>query len=155
MARWCVGLAGLALVLVLAGAPAQAMMAEDGTVDDSPLGPIKNKIMLDLYEDAIKDLEAYVAENPTDPEAYNLLGFASRNLGEYDAAMEYYDMALELDNTLVTAIEYYGVLWLELGRVDDAKAMLARLDELCPDGCEERDMLAEALDSYESGTVVP
>lgn len=55
-------------------------------------------------------------------EAWNMIGYTSRKLGEYDKALAAYDEALRLKPDYLEAIEYRGEAYLGLGRVDDAKA---------------------------------
>jgi tetratricopeptide (TPR) repeat protein len=54
-------------------------------------------------------------------EAWNMIGYTSRKLGEYDKALAAYDEALRLKPDYLEAIEYRGEAYLGLGRVDDAK----------------------------------
>lgn len=75
------------------------------------------------------------------PDVLNYLGFANRKLGDYDTAQRYYAAALAIDPDHRGATEYLGELYLEMGRVDDARRQLAKLDTLCPYGCAEREEL--------------
>jgi tetratricopeptide (TPR) repeat protein len=75
------------------------------------------------------------------PDVLNYLGFTNRKLGDYDTAQRYYAAALAIDPNHRGATEYLGELFLELGRIDDARRQLAKLDVLCPYGCAERDEL--------------
>lgn len=76
------------------------------------------------------------------PDVLNYLGFTSRKLGAFDVAERYYTAALELDPDHRGATEYLGELYLEMGRLGDARTQLAKLDVLCPYGCAEREELA-------------
>ena len=40
------------------------------------------------YEGALKDLEIYVYENPTNASGWNMIGFASRKLGKFGPKMK-------------------------------------------------------------------
>lgn len=99
-------------------------------------------INAERFEDALLALDrAQFAIGPH-PDILTYRGFASRKLGRYDAALEYYAEALALDPNHIGANEYLGELYLEMGRLEDAERQLARLDALCPYGCAEREELA-------------
>ncbi len=89
-----------------------------------------------------------IAEAAIGPHAdiLNYKGFASRRLGRYDAALAYYNEALALDPNHLGVNEYLGELYLQMGRVDDARRQLARLDDLCAYGCAQREELARWID---------
>jgi tetratricopeptide (TPR) repeat protein len=95
------------------------------------------------YADAIAVLQRAEAASGPHPDIFNYLGFANRHLRRYDVAVGYYKQALALDPVHVGATEYLGELYLEIGRVAEAKQQLARLDELCPYGCAAREELAK------------
>lgn len=100
------------------------------------------------FEEAIEVLEDVVTGDPDDADAHNYLAFSYRKTGRYDEAFEHYGIALELDPDHKGALEYMGELYLQLDRPDEALAHLARLDRLCPQGCEERDELAAAIEAW-------
>jgi tetratricopeptide (TPR) repeat protein len=78
--------------------------------------------LLDQYREArIKFDEAAVAD-PTLKEAWNLIGYTSRRLGEYDRSLAAYEKALALNPEYSEAIEYRAEAYLALNRIDDAKA---------------------------------
>jgi tetratricopeptide (TPR) repeat protein len=64
------------------------------------------------------------------PEAWNGLGHALKKQARYDAALAAYDEALKLRPDYPQALEYLGETYVELGRLDDARAVLARLQPL-------------------------
>ena len=98
------------------------------------------------YADGLDALA--LAESAIGPNAdiLNYKGFASRHLGRYDAAFDYYQAALALDPDHLGAHEYLGELYLQLGRTDEARAQLARLDQLCAYGCAQREELANWIE---------
>jgi len=67
------------------------------------------------FEDAAK-------ADPSTKEAWNLIGYTSRRLGEYDKSLAAYEKALALNPNYSEAIEYRAEAYLALNRVDDAKA---------------------------------
>jgi len=55
-------------------------------------------------------------------EAWNLVGFTSRKLGDYERSLAAYEKALALDPSYGEAIEYRAEAFLGLNRLDDAKS---------------------------------
>ncbi len=79
---------------------------------------------------------------PGYPEAWNELGFALRKTGQYPEALKAYDKALRLRPNFPEAMEYLGEAYVKLGRLDDARALEARLKTLDPARAKE---LEEAI----------
>jgi tetratricopeptide (TPR) repeat protein len=94
------------------------------------------------YPEALDALARAQAAIGPHPDVLNYMGFASRRLGRTDAALAYYREALTLDPDHLGANEYLGELYLQMGRVEDARRQLARLDQLCAYGCAQREELA-------------
>ena len=69
----------------------------------------------------------------------------NRKLKNYSEAESLYTKALDLDPDNKVAIEYQGELFVELGRLEEANANLAKLKVLCPNSCEELEMLEEYI----------
>lgn len=94
------------------------------------------------YAEAFDALQrAQTAVGPH-PDVLNYMGFTSRHLGHFDAALAYYHEALRLDPNHLGANEYLGELYLQLGDVANARRQLARLDQLCAYGCAQREELS-------------
>lgn len=90
--------------------------------------------------------ERATVAQPSNADAWNLLGFAHRKMGDYKAALIAYDEALSLDPSHRGALEYLGEAYVELGRREDALKLLGRLELVCGKaGCEELDDLRAAL----------
>ena len=64
------------------------------------------------------------------PEAWNGLGHALKMQARYDAAIVAYDEALRLRPKYPQALEYLGETYVELGKLDEARAVLAKLEPL-------------------------
>lgn len=79
------------------------------------------------FEDALEAKEDF-------PEAHNNLGYCLRKQGakNFDEALEHYNRALELKPELAEAYMYRGVLFLQKGEADKAKADLETLQKLSP-----------------------
>lgn len=59
--------------------------------------------------------------DPKLAQAWNGLGYSSRKLGDYKAALAAYDKAIELRAGYPEATEYRGEAYLALNRIEDAK----------------------------------
>jgi len=102
------------------------------------------------YAAALMLLETESVENPDNADVWNLIGYSSRKLGDYTASEIAYDKALSIDPEHKGALEYKGELYLTLGNLDGAKALLVRLKKACSFNCSEVDDLKDVIAKYES-----
>ncbi len=100
----------------------------------------------ELFERAIEALRELTGEIGPHPDVMNYLGYAHRRLNRFDRARAYYEQALTLDPLHRGANEYLGEMWVELGRLDEARLHLATLDEACPFGCAEYEDLKRVIE---------
>ena len=116
---------------------------------DTPWGPASRKAIADKdWTGAIQLLQRDVAANKATANTYNYLGFAYRNMGNYDEAFKNYEMALKLNPEHRGAHEYVGETYLAVGDLENAKKHLAALDRICFFGCQEYDDLKAAIAAY-------
>ncbi len=102
----------------------------------------------DNYEKALDALAVTIKDEPKNADAWNLKGFSHRKLGQYDASMAAYKKALALNPKHTGALEYMGELYLTLGKLPEAEALLARLNKACSFNCKDRDLLKQAIANY-------
>ena len=159
--RLCRGLLCAALLAVHAG-PADAVTGFDTepapASTDDPYDAGVAAFEQEDWQGVLDRMSEALEVRPWQDNAYNLMGFAYRKLGDYPAALEAYDKALTLNPYNRGALEYLGEAYLELDRPDDAKATLDRLAEACRllahgaidplTKCEEWQELAEAYEAY-------
>ena len=81
--------------------------------------------------------------DPALPEGWNGLGFALRNQKKYTESIAAYEEALKRRPNYAQALEYLGEAYVQLGRLDEARAIHARLQPL--DAREARE-LAQAVE---------
>lgn len=105
-------------------------------------------VQAEAFSLAQEKLIALSEVEPNNPDVFNLLGFASRNNGDFDGAAAAYRRALALDPNHLGALEYQGELYLALNQPQEAEANLTQLATLCPAGCEEQADLAAALAAW-------
>ena len=104
------------------------------------------------YAAAIPLLQKSLAADPSNADAYNLLGFSHRRLGQVEAALAHYGKALALEPEHRGANEYLGELYLELGHLDAARERLDVLDDACIFGCPEYRELKAKIEAYRAKT---
>lgn len=102
------------------------------------------------YGGAIPLLQKSVASDSSNADAYNLLGFSHRKLGQVAAALALYGKALALEPEHRGANEYLGELYLELGHLDKARERLEVLDDACFFGCDEYRELKAKIAAYQA-----
>ena len=112
---------------------------------DAPdLTSVRAKIKAKDFAGAIAELTPMLA-TVQHADVYNLMGFSQRKSGDFKQAATFYAKALDFNGEHKGALEYQGEMFVELGQIDKAKANLAKLATLCPQGCEEREDLEKAI----------
>lgn len=109
---------------------------------------VEKLISQEKYNKAIEKLSDLVESEPDNADAWNLLGYASRKQGDLKQSAFAYKKALSIDSQHKDALEYQGELFLMLGDKASAEANLAKLKTLCPDGCEQAQMLMDAIAAH-------
>lgn len=84
--------------------------------------------------------------DPFNADAWNEMGFAYRNVENYNQSARAYDRALSLEPDHLGALNYQGFMFLELSDPASARNNLARLGELCG-SCSEFQSLKDAIDA--------
>lgn len=140
----------LAVLLLATPALAMAPVADDAPAAASDADYDKAVELIDeeRYAEAVPILRAVVERRPQNADAWSQLGFASRKSGNWRDGEGYYAKALALDPDHQEALEYLGELYLETARPELARAALDKLVKLCPDGCEARSELEEAIAAH-------
>ena len=135
------------LLSVLA-TPLFAAGTDDGTADASTTAAAYDeaKAMVDSgnFVAALPALLAITAEDAGNADAWNLLGYTHRNLGQMEDSSAAYLKVLTINPDHLGALEYQGELFLQTGQPDLAKANLERLKSLCGT-CEEAEDLEQAI----------
>ncbi len=95
------------------------------------------------YEWAITVLAADTDQN--DPNVLNYLGYANRKAGRLDIALTYYNKALAINPDFILAREYLGEGYVAAGKLDLAKAQLAKIARIGGVNSEEYVDLSKAI----------
>lgn len=100
------------------------------------------------FATAVPLLQKAIANDPDNADAYNLLGYSQRNLGDFDAAFASYGKALAINPKHKGAHEYIGEAYLQTGNLAKAEEHLKKLDDICFFGCDEYDELKNKIAQY-------
>jgi len=98
------------------------------------------------FEKALKNFQGAVDRDAQYYQAWNMIGFCSRHLGDFKKAFAAYDKSLSIKPDYDEAHEYLGEAYLKTGNLDQAKAQLAWLRDHSSD---EADELAEKIEAVE------
>ncbi len=142
---------GFALLGASLAASMPALAVDTKTSTAAPdLVSVRAKIKAKNFRAAIDELTPLL-QTHEHADVYNLLGFSYRKSGDMKQAATFYGKALDFDADHKGALEYQGEMFVELGQFDKAKANLAKLVKLCPQGCEEREDLEKAIAAVNAG----
>jgi Flp pilus assembly protein TadD len=94
---------------------------------------------------AVSHLHRAERRFPSDADVQNSLGYAYRQMGQFEPAFRHYKKALSLDPRHRGAHEYIGEAYLLTGDVASAEKHLAALKSICLLPCEELRELQEAI----------
>ena len=94
---------------------------EKAQAEEKKPKPVQATVKAAFTAARVKFEEAAKAD-PSLKEAWNLIGYTSRRLADYDRSLAAYEKALALDPSYGEAIEYRAEAYLALNRLDEAKA---------------------------------
>ena len=109
-------------------------------------GEVNKLIKLEKFAEAHKILKKMKKVITDEADRLNLLGFTARKSGDLNTAGDYYQQALALNPKHTGALEYQGELFLQLGKIDLAKANLAKIDKICWLPCNAERELKKAIE---------
>lgn len=128
--------------------PVMAAGTSDGSSAASTTEPTyqQAKAAVDAakFKEALPMLVMLTKDDPKNADAWNLLGFTYRKLGQMDDSSKAYLKVLAINPNHLGALEYQGELFISTGKTDLARANLAKLKSLCGT-CEQSDDLAKSL----------
>lgn len=100
------------------------------------------------YKSAIEAAERATALDARYHEAWNLVGYAARKLGNYDKAFASYEKCLAIKPDYAPAREYMGEAYLEKGDLAKAKAQLVLLQAYGESAAADAKTLNDAIAAY-------
>jgi tetratricopeptide (TPR) repeat protein len=95
------------------------------------------------YADALAF--AAQAQNADDPRILRVKGFATRKMGDAEAAMPFYLKALSIDPADTRTRQYMGEAYLSQGDFPNARVQLREIEKRCGVSCEDYQKLADAI----------
>ncbi len=152
-----VALLAISLILLpgLSLPPAHAAGSSEPAAPAKPVDPnfTEGRKAIDAkdFNAAIPLFQAVVAKDAQNADAYNWLGYAYRNLGNYEQSFANYNKALQIDPRHRGAHEYIGEAYLKTNQLEKAEEHLKRLDSLCLFGCAEYTELKNKIAAYKAG----
>jgi Flp pilus assembly protein TadD len=143
--RWALlGLLGLAMTTTAAAVDDPPLREPEGVGGGAPARFNEGRALAERrdWAAAERKYREAIELDPALPEPWNGLGYALRQQARWDESVNAYREALRLRPNYPQALEYLGHAYVAMGRLDDARAVLARLRPLDPREAEE---LAEAI----------
>jgi Flp pilus assembly protein TadD len=141
-------------ILMLGMTPAIAAGSSDPAPAAKPADPnfTEGKKAIDAkdWARAIPLFQEVVAKDDKNADAFNWLGYAYRNQGNYDLSFANYTKALAIDPRHRGAHEYVGEAYLKVNNLEKAEEHLKRLDSLCTFGCAEYTELKNKIAAYKA-----
>jgi Flp pilus assembly protein TadD len=139
-----------ALALMFTVSAASAMMTNDDSSSSDTMKEAEALVQDEKYAAASDKLTMALKSDPQNADAWNLLGFSSRMMGIFDDAEKQYTNALKIEPAHKGALNYMGQMYVQTGRLEDARGMLQRLKESCGD-CKEYTQLDTAIREGKAG----
>lgn len=132
----------LSAQVLYANTPEEDEVESTGPNFDAAVRAIENKD----WNAAIESLNKAEEKSKDSADIHNLLGYAYRNLRNYEQAFKHYEQAIKLNPRHRSAREYLGEAYLLINNLEKAQDELHRLEELCPRGCRQLDMLKAKIE---------
>lgn len=100
------------------------------------------------YEKALEIFADLTAVDPTNADAFNMLGYTHRRLQNFSESIRNYQTALQIDPQHTGAHQYIGEAYLEINNLEMAEKHLQELNLICLFGCDDFEALEQAVTLY-------
>jgi tetratricopeptide (TPR) repeat protein len=127
-----------------------AQAYEDVTAAKKDLADGKTKNAEKKLKRALSGGEKATSLDATYHEAWNLVGYTARKLGDYDKAFAAYEKCLNIKPDYAPAREYLGEAWLEKGDAQKAHEQLTLLQSYGDRAADDAKTLQTAIEAYET-----
>jgi tetratricopeptide (TPR) repeat protein len=123
---------------------------EDVAAAKKDLADGKTKNAEKKLKRALSGGEKATSLDATYHEAWNLVGYTARKLGDYDKAFAAYEKCLNIKPDYAPAREYMGEAWLEKGDAQKAHEQLTLLESYGDRAADDAKTLRTAIEAYET-----
>ena len=145
-------LVGATLALAAAGAGAEPYEVDpDLAARDEDYAAGKRAVDRKDWDEAVRRFKRAELRHPEQADLQNILGYAHRNLKQYDLAFRHYKRAIEIEPRHRGAHEYIGETYLLTGDLVGAEKHLDALRQICLLPCDELNVLERAVLRYRGG----
>jgi Flp pilus assembly protein TadD len=145
-------LVGAALAASAAGSFAEPYEVDpDLAARDEDYAAGKRAVDRKDWSEAVRRFKLAERRHPEQADLQNILGYAHRNLKQYELAFRHYQRAIEIEPRHRGAHEYIGETYLLLGDVGGAEKHLDALRQICLLPCDELHNLERAVLRYRTG----
>jgi len=142
-------LVGAVLAASAAGALAEPYEVDpDLAARDEDYAAGKRAVERKDWDEAVRRFKLAERRHPEQADLQNILGFAHRNLKQYDLAFIHYKRAIEIEPRHRGAHEYIGETYLLTGDLANAEKHLGALRQICLLPCDELQDLERAVARY-------
>ena len=142
-------LVGAVLAASAAGALAEPYEVDpDLAARDEDYAAGKRAVERKDWGEAVRRFKLAERRHPEQADLQNILGFAHRNLKQYDLAFIHYKRAIEIEPRHRGAHEYIGETYLLTGDLASAEKHLDALRQICLLPCDELQDLERAVARY-------
>jgi len=140
-----IGLIGLAGAMI--AAPVSGQKSDDQILPKSVelLGRGETLLAAGKFAEADDAFETALAVDPRNRGAFNAMARVAQKQRLFGQAIRFTNKALALEPADREALAIQGEAMVELGALARAKANLAKLQKLCPSGCQQVTMLSSAI----------
>jgi tetratricopeptide (TPR) repeat protein len=90
------------------------------------------------------------AASKDDPRLLNATGYATRKLGDVDAALPFYQRAIAINPDYTQAREYLGEAYLTKGDAASARVQLGEIEKRCGHSCAHFAKLESEIAAFET-----
>ncbi len=129
------------------GASATQASKQDSSLK-AQLDAVANLLEQKDFTSAVRELKDLSRSYIGSADVWSLLGVASHKKGNFLGSMVAFEKSIKLNPDNRKTLSQQADLFLSMGDKQSARTNLDKLIKLCPNGCEQRDRIAAALNKF-------